>query len=116
MYGDDNMVDYEYKNKIIDCLKNNKHECLYNKKGKTLNTVIEIIYDDLNNFDYNVNSDITYLNNAWNVVVAILAKNMSLQNSLFNELKNIHALMVKLIHSKPEEFDSIAKEKYIQLK
>jgi len=110
------MIDQEYKKRIIEILKNNKKETLFNKKGKTYTTLIEIIYDELNNFDYTIESDITYLNDAWDVVVEILSHNPSMQISEFNELKNIHALMVKLIHSKPEEFDSTARDKYNQLK
>ena len=110
------MSEEEYKSKILDIIRNGRQEVLYNKKGKTSNTILEIIENELDNFSYTEDTDITYLVNGFDVLVNILSKNISMQNACYNQLTEFHAIMVKLIHSKPEEFDMVARNKYNQLK
>lgn len=102
----------KYKDEIKRLLllyKNNPdyREELYDKifsrnKNKLLINMMEIFKDEINNFAYDSNEDITYLFSLFELLPDVLGENQILQQNTINNLVPIHRDIKDIIHRKPE--------------
>lgn len=93
----------DYKQHIKNLLKKNKENILNTNKNKSSIALVDILEDEIENFEYSSDEDITYLFDMFDLLVILLNKNENLQVQLYNRFTFIHNAIKNLLHAKPNE-------------
>lgn len=92
----------EYNKHIRRLLIKDKAAILKCNKNKAAIALVEILQEDLDNFDYyNPNKEI-YLLDIFDLLTKLLANNINIQNYLYDDFTYIHNTLKNLLHAKPQ--------------
>ena len=97
------------KNKIRKIIKENKFEMLKKFSKNTIgNVLIDILNDDIANFDYNTSEDMYYLEHVIKMIPKYLEKNPRMNNA-DEKLKEVHQNLKRFLVQKPGNIDKTNK-------
>lgn len=102
----------DYKQHIKNLLIKNKEAILNMNKNKSSLALVSILEEEINNFDYNSEHDITYLFNIFNILVIFLSKDKNLQHILNDRFTLIHNNMRNLLHAFPNYYNKNELSRY----
>ncbi len=89
---------------------------LSRNRNKLLMSMLDIIDDEINNFNYNDESDLTYLFTLLELLPDVLRKNKFLQQTTINRFSSVHRTINEIIHVKPESLNKKQNTRYKLLK
>lgn len=107
----------DYKNYIKNLLiNNNNEEILATNKKTTSETLVDILEENINDFNFDSTEDITYLFNIFNILEKFLINNHSLQVNLSTRFFSIHNSIKMIIQDRPKNMDKNEESRYKLLK
>lgn len=107
----------DYKKYLKKLLKNNKqNELLSTNKKTTSETLVDILEENINTFNFDDCEDLTYLFNIFPILEKFLVNNKNLQLALSNRFYSIHNTIKMIIQARPEPMNKEKEHRYKLLK
>lgn len=106
----------EYKDHIKELLLKNPTKLEHTNKNKTALALVDILENELQEFDYYQEKNINYLLTLFDILANTLKNNKTMQNQLHDRFTFIHNLIKNLLHAKPEDLPHNMEKNYEQLK
>lgn len=107
----------DYKNYIKKLLiNNNKKEILSTNKKTTSEVLVDILEENINEFNFNSKEDITYLFNIFDILEEFLINNQNLQSPLSDRFYSIHNSIKMIIQDRPKNMNKEEERRYKLLK
>lgn len=103
-----------YIDHIKDLLLNEKERLQTSNKFKACNALVEILEDEINNFSYENESDITYLFSLFDELANLIGDNQNIRKNLYERFIFIHNNIRTILHSnKPQNSKERSKYKLL---
>ena len=85
-------------------------------KNKLLLAMLDLFDEEINNFKYDDNTDLTYLFTLLELLPDVIKKNQYLQQTTINRFTDIHRNINEIIHIKPNNMNKIEQNRYKLIK
>lgn len=92
-----------YTDHVKNLLINDKDELKNSNKFKACNAMVDILEDEINNFSYDSDNDVTYLFSLFNELAVLIGDNQNIRKNLYERFIFIHNNIRTILHSnKPQ--------------
>ena len=85
-------------------------------KNKLLLAMLDLFDEEITNFDYKDNSDVTYLFTILELIPDVIRRNQFLQQTTINRFTDIHRNINDIIHIKPNNMNKAEQNRYKLIK
>ena len=106
----------EYKDYIKNLLILKDDRILLTNKNKSILACVELLEEEVTNFDYEGDNDLIYIFSMFNRLSELLKDNEQMQNLLYDRFTSIHNIMQNILHAKPDNLDQRGNRRYELLK
>ena len=101
-----------YSQLIKQTLINNKEKLYSMNKNKVAMTLVSILKEDIENFDYSTSENKNYLFDIFDILYDLIKDSRSLQIQFYDDFTFIHNEIRKLLHAKPKEDNATIDKNY----
>ena len=106
----------DYKQHIKNLLLKNKEGIFKTNKNKSVDTLVQILEEEITDFNYDSNKNIYFLFDLFDILGKLMENEESLQIQFHDKFTYIHNMIRNLIHAKPEDASMHAENRYKALK